>query len=162
MEGATVRVINVTKGEYVEWATVSDGSFAADLANSGFATDYENNDKLQVCVYSGNKSTWFRHTVNTAVGVYDAGTINMHVGRAILGASKIIAGSISNQDASTAYAVTFYDVSDDSIVIPKQFCGTKTTIPLDFTFIGIKFAGGICVIRDTDAANTVEVTLVVR
>lgn len=158
--GVTVRVRNVTKGEYMEGTTESDGSFSIDLYN--FPTEPETNDKLQITAYTGKKSTELRHTVNLGVGAYDTGTINLHWTQAILGTARLFAGIFSNQDDSAEYYVELYDRENDDKIVPRIDINSNSSIPFNFGFKGLEFEGGICVIRENDGANTVEVCMVVK
>lgn len=161
MSSGTVRVIDVTLGESVEGNIESDGSFSVDIVN--LTSDYSNNDKLQVVAYDTDKvkSTELRHTVNTTLDGYDAGTLYMHWTKPILGTSKLFGLVISNKDDTNEYTVDFYDRTNDDKLLSCDV-GVNSSFSPNLSFKGIKFDGGICVIRESDAANIVEVTMVVK
>lgn len=162
MTSGYVRVLDVNLGEYITINIAADGSFDGDLAN--LASAYSNGDIIFVTAYDTNKSrcTEFRHVVDTSSPGSD-GTYYMHWGIPILGPgdSTITALSVSNRHASNDGQVDFYD---------KQYgykrhsveVASKGNASQQFLFKGIPCPGGICVVRSTDAANTLEVTLVVK
>jgi len=158
---ATVRIIDVTLGEYIEGNTESDGSFSVDIQN--LTSDYSNNDKLQVVIYDSNKvkSTEFRHTVDTGLSGYDTGTLYLHWTKPIMGESRLFAGIFSNKNDSNEYTIDLYDRTNDNKIISVDV-NVNNSLSLNFGFTGLSFPGGICIIRESDTANTVEVQLVVK
>lgn len=162
---ATVRLIFVKKNdgtlvnEYKEWVTASDGSFSCNLADSDFDTDYDTGSKVQLVVYTGNKSTERRHTV-VAAGGHDFGSMYAHYTKAILHDMKLMAGVIANTTAG-GLRVDLYDrTNDDKIASMEILAGDSQ--PFNFSFLGLYFAGGVCVIRESDASGSLEVSLVVK
>ena len=161
MASATVRVIDVTLGENIEVTTASDGSFSADLAN--LTSAYSDDDAIQVVVYDSDKvkSTDFRHTVDTGTGNYDVGTIYMHWTKPILGTSRLLALIASNKSDSAEYTIDLYDRTNDHKILTFDI-DTNDPFSPNLGFKGLDFPGGICVIRESDAANTVEIQMVVK
>lgn len=161
MTSGTVRVIDTTLDEYTEGDISTDGSFSVDIQN--LTTDYSNGDALQVVAYDsdGVKSTEFRHTVDTGLSGYDAGNIYLHWTVPVLGDSTLLALVLSNKNDSAEYTVDLYDRDNDHKLLSCDV-GVNTTLSPNLGFKGIKFDGGICVIRESDSANTVEVHMVVK
>lgn len=161
MTSGYVTVFNTTNNEQETGSIESDGSFGVDIAN--MTTDYSNGDKLQVVVYDTNKvkSTEFRHTVDTSGEGYNVGNVYLHWTIPIMEESTLLALVLSNKDDSAEYTVDFYRRSDDSKLLSCDV-GVNTTLSPNLGFKGIKFANGICVIREVDTANTIEVVMVVK
>ena len=160
MSSGSIKVIDVTLGESVSGSLASDGSFNIDIAN--LTSEYSNGDALQVVIYNSRmtKSTEFRHTVDTGLPGYNAGTLYMHWTKPFLGTATIIGGVISNKSAG-ALTVDFYDRKYDDKKLSCDIPATDT-IPIPMLFKGVEFEEGICITRESDAANTVEVQLVVK
>ena len=160
MTSGNCKLFDVTTGESISTNIASDGSFSIDLAN---LTSYSNEDKLQVVLYDSTKtkSTEFRHTVNTGLSGYDAGSLYMHWTVPILGDSTLMGLVISNKSDSAEYTVDFYDRKYDNKLLSCDVNVNSSFSPT-LWFKGIYFEGGICVIRESDAANTVEVQMVVK
>ena len=160
VSGATVLVIDVTLGEKTTGTTGTDGSFSVDIAN--LTSAYSDADALQVVIYNSakTKSTEFRHTVDTGQAGYDASTIYLHWTEPVLGDATVISGVLSNKSGG-ALTVDLYDRDNDA---KKITCDVPAgnTIPLNFLFKGVKFSGGVCIIRESDAVNSLEVQLVVK
>lgn len=161
MTSGTCTVYNTTKDETASGDIESDGSFSVDIANA--TTEYSNNDQLQVVCYDSNgvKSTEFRHTVNTSLAGYDAGNVYLHWTVPILGESTLLALVLSNKSDSAEYTIDLFDRTNDEKLLSCDV-GPNTSFSPNLGFKGIKFDGGICVIRESDSANTIEVTMVVK
>lgn len=157
----TVRVYDVTQAEYIEGSVASDGSFSVDIA--GMTAAYADGDKLQVVIFNSNKvkSTEFRHTVDTGEEGYDAGTIYLHWTKPILGTSRLLGLVLANKSDSAEYTIDLYDRNNDHKILSFDI-GPNSSLSPNLGFKGIDFPGGICVIRESDAANTVEVQTVVK
>jgi hypothetical protein len=157
----SVKVFDVTLGEILDGTVASDGSFSVDIAN--LTSAYSNGDALQVIVYNSalTKSTEFRHTVNTGLPGYDAGTLYMHWTKPFMGTATLMAGVFSNKNDSNEYTIDLYDRASDAKLLSADVLPNS---PFSFSllFKGIPFDRGICIIRESDAANTVEVQLVVK
>jgi hypothetical protein len=156
----SIKIIDVTLGESLTGSVASDGSFSIDIAN--LTSAYSNGDGLQVVIYNSraSKSTEFRHTVNTGLPGYDAGTLYMHWTKPILGTATVVGGVMSNKSAG-ALTVDFYDRKYDDKKLSLDVPATNS-ISIPMLFKGIEFEEGICIIRESDAANSVEVQLVVK
>jgi hypothetical protein len=156
----TVRLIDVTLGTYKEFTVASDGSFTAELSQLG---SYANGDHLQVIIYNSRKtkSTEFRHTVDVGIPGYDVGTIYMHWTKPLMGTATLMAGVLSNKDDSAEYTVDLYDRENDDKLFSVDIL-PNSPFSTSLLHKGIEFAGGICIIRESDAANKVEVQLVVK
>jgi hypothetical protein len=85
----------------------------------------------------------------------------MHWTRPFLGTATLMAGIISNKDDSAEYTVDLYDRKNDAKLLSMDI-GINNSIPFSILFKGIPFSEGICIIRESDAANKVEVQLVVK
>lgn len=161
MSSGTVTLIDVTLGERISERIESDGSFSLDVAN--LTTQYSDGDKLQVVIYDSDKvkSTEFRHTLDTNLTGYDAGTLCMHWTSPVLEDCTLTGIVISNKNDSNEYTVDLYDRESDSKILTFDV-GTDTSFSPNLLFKGVKFEGGICVIREVDTANTVEVQMIVK
>lgn len=161
MTSGYVTVFDTTLNENITGDIESDGSFSVNIAN--LTSVYSNGDKLQIVVYDMNrvKSTEFRHTVDTTGEGYNMGDVYLHWTVPIMEESRLIALILSNKDDSAEYTVDLYRRSDDSKLLSCDV-GPNTSFSPSLGFKGILFANGICVIRETDTANTVEVTMVVK
>lgn len=159
LAAGTVLVKDITQGLDIEGTVASDGSFAVNLAN----IEYANGDTLQVTIYDSEKTkiTQFRHTVGNTQAGYEAGTLYMHWGSVPLkGNSNMNGLTVSNKDDSAEYTVDFYDGND-----VKRYSvdvGPNTSFSPNLSLNGRFFEGGICVIRESDAANKVEVFIDVK
>lgn len=158
LTSGTVKVYDVTLGQSTSGSVASDGSFSVDIN----ALNYSNGDALQVVIYNSRmtKSTEFRHTVDTGMAGYDAGTLYMHWTKPLLGTATIIGGVLSNKSAG-ALTVDFYDRKYDDKKLSLDVPATNS-IPIPMLFKGVEFEEGICIIRESDAANSLEVQLVVK
>jgi len=156
----SIKIYDVTLGESISGSIASDGSFSVDIAN--LTSSYSNGDALQVVIYNSRstKSTEFRHIVNTGLPGYEAGTLYMHWTKPLLGTATVIGGVMSNKSTG-ALTVDFYDRKYDDKKLSCDVPATNT-IPIPMLFKGVEFEEGICIIRESDAANSVEVQLVVK
>jgi hypothetical protein len=156
----SIKIIDVTLGQSVTGSMAPDGSFSVDVA--GMPT-YTNGDALQIVIYNSaqTKSTEFRHTVNTGLPGYDAGTLYMHWTKPFLGTATLMAGIVSNKDDSAEYTIDLYDRKNDAKLLSMDV-SPNNSIPFSLLFKGIPFSEGICIIRESDASNKVEVQLVVK
>jgi hypothetical protein len=150
-------IFNTTTHATILGDIASDGSFAVNLDT------YSDEDKLQVVLFNTakTKSTEFRHTVDTDEEGYDVGSVYMHWTKPSLEEARLHALVISNKNDSNEYTVDFYDRYNDAKILSCDVNVDSSFSP-NLAFQGLKFEGGICVIRESDAANTVEVTMIVR
>ena len=161
LTSGTVVLINTNLSERVTESLESDGSFSVDAANT--ESEYSNGDVLQVVIYDSDqvKSTEFRHTIDTGLTGYDTGTLYMHWTKPILGEARLLAVVISNKSDSAEYTVDFYDRENDYKILSCDV-GPNNTVSPNLGFKGLAFESGICVIREVDTANTVEVQMVTK
>lgn len=162
MTSGIVVLINTTLDERISDESIeSDGSFSVDAANT--TTEYSNGDKLQVLIYNSNntKSTEFRHTLDTGETGYNKGDVYMHWTQSVLRTARLKSLVVSNKHDSNEYTVDLYNREDDEVLLTIDV-GTNDTKSIFLGLEGLKFDGGICVIRQSDAANTVEVQMVVK
>lgn len=169
VDGATVIVRNVTKNEFEAVATNSAGEFLVDLAN--FTTDYSNSDRIQITAFFGAGSNEIvldrRHTIDTAVGFYNAGNMILHpLGDHFFGnytpttyVSKkaLLSYSIANRTAS-AVQVHLYDRLNDRLVMAIVVPATTTINSQIGSYIGKEFDGGICVIYSDEGTTSITYT----
>ncbi len=152
-----IEIYDITLGQNITGTVASDGSFSADLAN--LTSEFSDGDRLQVVIYNTrrSKSTEFRHTVDSSQAGHDFGTLYMHwTEPSLLGDRdnpvKTVSGMLSNKTAG-ALTIDLYDRKNDD-KIPEN---NTILVPTDFIF-----EGGICIIRESDAANSLEAHIVVR
>lgn len=160
VSGAQVKIINVTNsGDSITVTTDAVGEFVADLADDGFSTDYANNDKLQMVAYvnSRPKASWYRHTVNTILGFWTIGAMYLHAGNLNIGSTRLNAFVIANHTGAVGQ-VDLRDVENDDLILSVELPtnGTSTA----YLAQGIKFLGGICIVREADTSGSWSVALV--
>jgi len=160
MTSGTCMIFNTTTHTTTTGNIEIDGSFAVDI--SALAS-YSNADKLQVVLFNSDKtkSTEFRHTVDTAEEGDDVGSVYMHWTKPILGEARLHAVVISNKNDSNEYTVDFYDRYNDAKILSCDVNVNSSFSP-NLSFQGLMFKGGICVIRQSDVANEVDVVMVVK
>jgi len=157
LANAQVLIRDITIGEQISTTTDSNGDFSLDL--STLSSAYSNGDKLQILVQTARKAAWRRTTVDTGVGMENLGDIVMHPEVFQYGPGnsvRMYSYSISNQSATTYY-VKFYDVDNDDVVLTVQVPANNTIT--HYFGVGLRFEGGICVIRESNSVDTLQIAM---
>jgi len=153
VSGAVVIVLNVTTGERTSTTSNGIGGFILDLAN--LASGFTNLDKLQITASygrgSGARSLSRRHTVNTAIGFYNAGNMVLHPGTDPFLTCHITFAGHSNAHTAKLY-VNFYDRTYDVLVFSIE-APLGGSAPFPFGYLGQKMDGGFIKIFEDETAG---------